>query len=57
MDSQSIFDFITNIQNNINQAELNSGSTQVNGVLDNLAEVTQFNTDYMIGVTGIACSL
>jgi len=56
MDSQGIFDFINNVQNNIDSAELDSGSTQVNGVLDNITEVTQFNTDYMIGVTGIACT-
>jgi len=44
------------IQSEITQAEILSGSAQVNGVLDNLSEVSRFNADFMIGWSGISCT-
>ena len=40
----------------INQSEGLSGSSQINGVLDNLLEVSHFNGFWLTPVTGLVCS-
>jgi len=44
------------VQNQINSAEIASATPQLNGVLDSILEVTQFNSDFMVPYSGITCT-